>query len=181
MCAIERRAAPWNPTPLAQRHDMAARMNPRACAVLSLALAACTSTGPSTTPDPSDTPSASGAPTVTAAPIETAAPTSTPSATPTSSSSASAPKTYALVVSFFSPGNGTDRAAFDKLTAIVAKLPKKVAQVTGHWGKEGEHDECFDLSELDAKQKADFIAAVKKDVGASDRVTIKENDVCQSR
>ncbi len=148
--------------------------------LLPAALVACTSTAPTTTPD-EGTPSATvtaeatSTPTSEASAVVTAAPTVVASASP------DAPRSYALVVSFFSPGNGTDNAASDKLTAIVAKLPKKVAQVTGRWGKEGEHDECFDLGELDAKEKAAFIAQVKQDVGSSKRVNINENATCQSR
>jgi hypothetical protein len=148
--------------------------------LLPAALASCVGVSPPPSPEPSATPSASAsAPSAVASSPPAAASSAAPVATPPAS--AEAPGTYALVVSFFSPGNGTDRAAFDKLTAIVAKLPKEVAQVTGHWGKEGEHDECFALTELDAKEKAAFVAQVKKEVGASDRVTIKENAACQSR
>lgn len=158
----------------------------RALLVVALAslLSACAPAGPG----PSETPSAS-APLSDGAPSNSGPTQSAPSAKPAdsgpppaaSSAGPTSPATYALVVSFFSPGNGTDHAAFDTLTAIVAKLPKKVAQVSSPWGKEGEHDECFTLAELDAKEKAAFVAQVKKDVGKSNRVTIKEDAACQSR
>src|SRR5205085_973387 len=56
-------------------------------------------------------------------------------------------KLYALVVSFTSPGNGTDGAAFERLRGVIADVgAARVGHVHGTWGKEGEHDECFDLA-----------------------------------
>jgi hypothetical protein len=128
------------------------------------------------------------------APMETSAPAAGPEASttpettvtavPTAAPEASAPlvvEKYALVVSFFSPGNGTDREAYDKLMALVQKQPKHLAVVTGRWGKEGEHDECFQLNELPAEEKTAFVAAVKKEMASSKRVKIGEDAPCNAR
>lgn len=158
-------------------------------AALALVLAAC-NTSPA-----GSTPAASVA--TTSPPPHSAAPTSPPppatSAPPpkpsTSASSApadpSAPVAghkYALVVSFFSPGDGTDSAAAKRLDDLIAKTTPKPSRVSSPWGREGEHDECFDLGELGDAAKASFIAAVKKEVAApSKKVNVSTNAVCQSR
>jgi hypothetical protein len=88
-------------------------------------------------------------------------------------------KSYDFVVSFYSPGDGTDGAAFERLTTIV-KETKGLTQVTGRWGREGEHDECFTLTGLGAAERAAFIARVRKEVGNSKKVNISENAECQN-
>jgi hypothetical protein len=130
------------------------------------------------------------------APMETSAPAAGPEASTTPEATATAVPTvapeaavpepkvvekYALVVSFISPGNGTDRDAYDKLMALVKKQTKHLAVVTGRWGKEGEHDECFQLSELSDAEKTAFVDAVRKEMGSSKRVNIGENAACNAR
>jgi hypothetical protein len=92
----------------------------------------------------------------------------TPSATPT-------PGSTALVVSFYSPGNGVNVAAAQKLDRIVDATKPRPARTSVGWGGEGEHDECFALGELAAEQKREFIARVVKEVGSEDRVHILQN------
>ena len=161
------------------------------CSLLAfVTLTACASSAP---------PAPSGEPIVTATPAPSAseipaAPTSTEpvaTAAPSASAAPSAPpdevpvapvpnKKYALVVSFFSPGNGTDREAYERLLGLIAKSPKKLAYATGHWGKEGEHDACFELTELSATEKTAFVASVKKEMAASTRVNVESNAVCKN-
>jgi hypothetical protein len=50
---------------------------------------------------------------------------------------------------------------------------------TGHRGKEGEHDECFDLAAFSAPQREAFLSRVRKAVGDSKRVTLRENGPCR--
>ncbi len=88
------------------------------------------------------------------------------------------PKPYDFVVSFISPGDGTDAAAYDRLKAIVAKY-KGVVQVRSNWGREGEHDECFTLGELSAAKKKEFIAKVTASMKKSKKVNVAENAQCQ--
>jgi len=88
------------------------------------------------------------------------------------------PKPYDFVVSFISPGDGTDQAAYDRLKAIVAKY-KGVVQVRSNWGREGEHDECFTLGELSAAKKKEFIAKVTASMKKSKKVNVAENATCQ--
>ncbi len=128
----------------------------------------------SSEPIPTAIPSASTAP-----PSASSSPTAKPE-----SDSPSAPmkgKTYAFVVSFISPGDGTDQAAYERLLGLVKAAPKPLHWALGHWGKEGEHDACFDLSELSKAEKTAFVAAVKKEVGKSPKVQIHDSAVCNSR
>ena len=89
-------------------------------------------------------------------------------------------KSYSLVASFYSPGNGTDHAAYDRLVRVVAEVgAAKVGHVSGHWGKEGEHDECFDLASLPPGEKKAFIERVRL-AASSNRVRLSENATCKS-
>ncbi|MBN9165635.1 MAG: hypothetical protein BGO98_16955 [Myxococcales bacterium 68-20] len=83
-----------------------------------------------------------------------------------------------LVVSFISPGDGTDHAAYDRLKATLKSLAKVPPFVSRSWGKEGEHDECFDLSGLSAPERQAFIGRVKEAVRSSKKVNLAENGTC---
>jgi hypothetical protein len=85
---------------------------------------------------------------------------------------------YAVVVSFMSRGQGTDRAAFDRLQAALRDLPT-VPHARRNWGKEGEHDECFDLAPLSPTERAQFSARVKSAIGDSDTASIADNLDCR--
>lgn len=86
-------------------------------------------------------------------------------------------KVYDLVVSFGSPGDGTDSAAFDRLKTAIAGF-SGVVHDQGRWGREGEHDECFDLAALSAKDRAAFVKKAKAAVAKSDRTTVREKSTC---
>ncbi len=117
-------------------------------------------------------------PTASATPSPTATATASPVPTAdTGTTTAGAPE-YALVVSFYSPGNGTDAEAFARLEKLIAEHPKKPSRTTTRWGREGEHDECFTLQELGEAERAEFIAAVKKSMSTSNRVNINEKGEC---
>lgn len=81
---------------------------------------------------------------------------------------------------FFSPGDGTDRAAYDRLKAMLKTLGKVPPFVSRRWGKEGEHDECFDISSLSPADRKAFIARVKGAVQSSKKVTVAENGTCHN-
>ncbi|MDF2694939.1 MAG: hypothetical protein K0S65_3322 [Labilithrix sp.] len=121
-----------------------------------IALAACGSSPAPEAPPPSSKVQAASS---EAAPAET--PAALPSATPLPASAASAPpasqtasapqetsigKKNILVVSFISPGDGTDRAAYERLEASLKTVANLPPFVSHRWGREGEHDECFDLT-----------------------------------
>jgi hypothetical protein len=85
----------------------------------------------------------------------------------------------ALIVSFYSPGNGTNEEAAAKLNALIDATQPKPARKTVRWGREGEHDECFKLDDLSAEQKTAFIAAVEKELAGADRVNILKDEPCK--
>ena len=90
--------------------------------------------------------------------------------------------TYRLLVSFTSKGAGTDNEKRTAFLAYVDAHVKKPAYKTINWGREGETDYCFNLSELSAKKDMiAFIEEVKKIASGSDRIIIAENAECQHK
>lgn len=101
------------------------------------------------------------------------------SAAATTATTPDAPKTYRLIVSFISKGAGTDQKRTPFL-AYVDGHPLKPAYKTVRWGREGETDYCFTLSELTAKKDlVAFIEEVRKITAGSDLININENAECQ--
>jgi hypothetical protein len=149
---------------------MLARMRTRAPSLLVLActFAACK---PAPTPsEPEPTPGSDDA-----APVDP-----TEGGTPTDPPIPGAPEDhpYDFVVSFISPGDGTDHEAESRLEAIVAAT-KGLEHARGTWGREGEHDECFMLGGLSAADRDAFVARVRAEVGNSKKVNISEGAACQ--
>lgn len=149
----------------------------------SVHLVGCEASRSSTPAEPSSNVTApldSAAPSTSSAPT----PTNAPSSAPTDAAAVNEPQATAigkkdiLVVSFISPGDGTDHAAYDRLRATLKTLPKVPPFVSHLWGKEGEHDECFDLSALSAPDRKAFLARVSEAVRSSKKVTITENGTC---
>ncbi len=82
---------------------------------------------------------------------------------------------YRFVVSFFSPGNGTDGEAIRKLDDFLATHAKKPKADQIRWGREGEVDYCFKLKEFSTGEQKKFIEEVQKLIGSSERVRFSEN------
>ncbi|MBI3517774.1 MAG: hypothetical protein HY062_00255 [Bacteroidetes bacterium] len=102
--------------------------------------------------------------------------TKTSEATKTeTTASADAPANYRLVISFISKGGGPDHKKQEALLAYVNGHPKKPAYKTVLWGREGENDFCFTLSELTKSEVTTFINEVKKIADGSDMMKIIEN------
>lgn len=87
-----------------------------------------------------------------------------------------AEKRFELVVVFFSPGNGTDARAEQALDQVVKAWPA-VKRASFPWGKEGEHNECFDFG-ADQAARDDFLHHVKTDIASSSRVRIYSDARC---
>ncbi len=102
---------------------------------------------------------------------------------PISKAQTAAP-TSRLVVSFYSICCGIDNEAkesFDKFIKQYEKTKrKKLAKAESHWGREGEIDYCFQLSELSRSEKKKFISKVRMLLKSSKLVHINENATCQS-
>jgi hypothetical protein len=83
-----------------------------------------------------------------------------------------------LIVSFISIGQGKDVKAKEKLDEFLKEYPK-VKYTEAWWGREGEVDYCFTLTELNKKEQEDFVAKVKQLVGNNQLVQIMENKPCR--
>ncbi|MES2567170.1 MAG: hypothetical protein V4565_09910 [Bacteroidota bacterium] len=91
-------------------------------------------------------------------------------------------KTYRLIVSFISKGAGLDRTKQTTLLSYIESHPKKPAYTTVLWGREGETDYCFSLSELKTKAEINsFIENVKKIAAGSDMMQLSENAVSEHK
>lgn len=92
------------------------------------------------------------------------------------------PMTYRLIVSFISKGAGTDGPKRSAFTDYVAAHAKKPVYKEVRWGREGEGDYCFTLSEFKSEaDKQGFIDGVKKIVADSDLIVVSENAQCQHK
>lgn len=89
-----------------------------------------------------------------------------------------------LVVSFYSICCGIDHQARAKLDRFINSYEKtkgkRIAKATIHWGKEGEIDYCFKLSELLPREQKRFISKVRLLLRKSKLVHINENASCKS-
>jgi len=89
---------------------------------------------------------------------------------------------YRLIVSFISKGAGPDSEKIKSFLAYVNGHPKKPSYLTIAWGREGEVDYCFTLSELSSKKDlVTFIEDIKKLGAGSDMLIISENTECQHK
>lgn len=88
---------------------------------------------------------------------------------------------FRLVVSFTSICCGTNHEAQRKLEQFVARfekvLGKKLAVERRHWGKEGEFDLAYSLSEIGPGPQKKFIADLRGVLAGEERVEIRENAV----
>jgi hypothetical protein len=94
------------------------------------------------------------------------------------------PGVYRFTVSFYSPGNGIDHAVKGKYDNFVADFGKrhkvKLQHETVSWGREGEVDYCFPLTELSTTDQAAFVKESLAILKASERVNTKENTTCRA-
>ena len=99
--------------------------------------------------------------------------------TPIAYNNAEAPVTYRLIVSFISKGAGTDHEKRTAFLKYVDSHPKKPKYKTAIWGREGEADYCFKLSEFKSKKEvAKFINDIKKMAVGTDMMSVSENAEC---
>lgn len=84
-------------------------------------------------------------------------------------------KVYRLVVYFISKGSGVNSEVLQKIDAYAENHPKKPAVDKIRWGREGEVDYGFMLRELSTKEQDEFVSEVKKIIGRTDLVRVKEN------
>lgn len=84
-----------------------------------------------------------------------------------------------LVISFISRGSGIDRDTKKNVLTFIENYNKEhhtnLVYETIRWGREGEVDFCFSLSELKKKEQNKFIQELKSLVVNSENVRIAEN------
>lgn len=92
---------------------------------------------------------------------------------------------YRFSVSFISIGAGTDKKAKQQYDKYIIEYEKKnkvnVNYEVISWGREGEIDYCFKLTELDKKKQELFITETKEILKGSSLVRYKENAPCRQR
>lgn len=93
---------------------------------------------------------------------------------------ASSTGTADFILSFFSPGNGIDKAMLDQVVEFLKTNYPTVTYSRVRWGREGEVDLCFDLSEMTVDSKEKFKADLGEMVSTSNRVRVKENEACRT-
>ena len=82
-----------------------------------------------------------------------------------------------LLISFISIGAGIDNGMKEKYDAMIINHPKKLKFEEAHWGREGEVDYYFTLSEMTPDEQIDFVKKSKELFGTNARVLLTENSM----
>ncbi len=86
---------------------------------------------------------------------------------------------FRLIVSFISIGEGTDPDARKIMDGVIEKWNKKsgktIEMESMPWGREGEVDFCFRLSELSSADQATFVQEMKKAMEGRSLIQFAEN------
>lgn len=85
-----------------------------------------------------------------------------------------------LVVSFISKGEGIDYKTEESFKAWLAERPQFTYEVT-HWGREGEANYCFRMSNIDGRQQESFIRDVRTFMTDKELVIVSEWEKCDKR
>lgn len=92
---------------------------------------------------------------------------------------------YALTLSFYSIGEGSDGAAINSFKQYLETFNKSeqvsLAYEMNAWGREGEVDYCFMLEELSGDQRDKFISGAKKLFTEKNLVHLNENGQCHPK
>ncbi len=92
---------------------------------------------------------------------------------------------YRFSVSFISIGAGPDRKSRQRYDQFISDYQQlhntTVEYIISPWGKEGEVDYCFLLSELDSSEQQQFIKESKEFLENSSLVRYRENTACQQK
>ena len=83
-----------------------------------------------------------------------------------------------ITISFNSICCGIDQEKHKKFLRFVKNYKPSVSYSTITWGKEGERDYCFKLTELSPPAQKKFLKKIKRLLGDSRLVTIQENISC---
>lgn len=88
-----------------------------------------------------------------------------------------------FIVSFYSKGSGPDYEAKKLFLEFINKYQEEnkiqLKYNSTKWGREGEEDFCFPLTELNAKKQLSFIEEIKNVLKGSNLVNYRENVECK--
>ena len=88
-----------------------------------------------------------------------------------------------LIISFQSHASGIDGRAKKDIDTFISDYEKeknvRLAREVVGWGREGELDYCFMLSEITKEDQADFVSRIGIKVKSSDRTSLQENAPCR--
>ena len=91
--------------------------------------------------------------------------------------------TLPLIVQFYSIGEGINSESKVVMDVFITQQEKKLNTTIGYqtfaWGREGEFDCCFRLSNLNMKQRKDFTAELNKQFNEKSLVHVSENQICR--
>lgn len=85
-----------------------------------------------------------------------------------------------LVVSFISKGQGTDGKTKEEFEKWLGERPQYTYEKTS-WGREGEVNYCFRLTNIDGRQQEVFIRDVRTFMADKDLVIVSEWEKCDKR
>lgn len=83
---------------------------------------------------------------------------------------------YRLIISFFSIGEGINLKTNEEFEKFLSSYTPKIKHELITWGREGEKDYCFKLTELTDVQQEEFVRKAKE--VTTKKVHIKENEKC---
>ena len=93
--------------------------------------------------------------------------------------------TSRFIVSFYSIGAGTEGEQIGKFETFIEDFKKEKGKTVSydkvHWGREGEADYCFPLTELTAQDQDDFIERTKDVLSKAKWVHFSENSPCRQK
>jgi hypothetical protein len=88
-------------------------------------------------------------------------------------------ETYRLVISLISFGAGTDQEAKHDIDQYIIDYRDKsgvlVAYANQGWGREGESDMMFTLSELTPEKQGEFVKGIREKLKGRELILIEEN------
>ncbi|MGE0128101.1 MAG: hypothetical protein AB7U82_08475 [Blastocatellales bacterium] len=90
-----------------------------------------------------------------------------------------------LIISFHSRASGIDGRAKREIDKFISSYGKEkgvqLAKEVVRWGKEGELDYCFKLSEISEEDQKNFVSRIEVLVRNSDRTRMQENAPCRNK
>lgn len=96
-----------------------------------------------------------------------------------------APSGVRVLVSFNSEGGGPDAQSEERMNAYLAEQVRAqghaIERKIHRWGREGEFNACFALTDMDAAGQAHFVSGLRAALGDTSRAVVKENERCSQR